>query len=489
MKGLRKAALWTVLAALGAMTVAVAAQAAEEDKPGVDVTVYNQNFAVIKDRRMMEMPKGVGVVRFTDVASTIDATSVHFMSLTDPKAQVLEQNYEFDLVSADKLLQKYIDREITVFTKDEKEHKGILMSFDPRQIVLAANREQGPISMVERGDNVKRIQFSSLPEGLLTRPTLVWEVASDKGGQQLTKLTYVANNMSWRADYSLVVDKADKLVDLSGWVTINNGTGTGYADAAIKLLAGDTGGRARMRGQTMAWGPEYFKGLSKLAPTAKVGKEVGRAFGEYYLYKLNEKSTINNNQVKQIELLNAQKVPVKKIYLYDGSKVWWNPGQLYIDKGYTGEANKKVNVLLTFENRAETGMGFSLPAGKVRVYKKDTDGSLEFIGEDAIDHTPRDEKVTLYIGDAFDIVGERKQTNFQKPTDRTIIEDFEIKVRNHKEEAVTVEVLEKLYRAVNWEITRKSHDFKPLDSNTIEFPVDIPKDGEVTITYTVKYTW
>jgi len=474
---------WIAAAAL--VVLADAAFAANE-KPGVNLTVYNQNFAVVKDRRMMDIPRGIGIVKFTDVASTIDATSVHFTSLTDPKASVLEQNYEFDLVNANKLLEKYIDKKVTIHTKDEKIHEGFLMSFDSRQIVVAEDREKGPIHMVERGDNIKKILFSELPEGLLTRPTLVWEIASDVGGKQLAKVTYVARNITWRADYSLVVDKAEKLVDLSGWVTVTNHSGTTYKDAAIKLLAGDTS--ASRQGRNLGWGPDYYKGLSQMKPTAAVGKEVGRAFAEYYLYKLNDPSTINNSSVKQIELINASKVPVKKMYIYDGAKVWWNYGGRYEGRSY-GQENKKVNVLLEIENRADRQMGFSLPAGKVRVYKKDDDGSLEFIGEDMIDHTPRDEKMTLYIGDAFDIVGERKQTDFRKPSARTIIESFEIKVKNHKEEAVTVQVLEKLYRWVNWEITESSHEYKKLDSRTIEFPVEVKKDGEVTITYTVKYTW
>ena len=487
MKAAWKTLRWMCIG-MTVLVICAGVASAQAEKPGVNLTIYNQNFAVVKDRRMMDVPKGVGIVKFTDVASTIDATSVHFTSLTDPKASVLEQNYEFDLVSADKLLHKFIDRKVTIHTKDGKIHAGYLMSYDGGQIVLAEDREKGPIHMVERGDNIKQILFSELPEGLLTRPTLVWEIASDVGGKQLAKVTYVANNIKWRADYSLVVDKAEKLVDLSGWVTITNNTGTTYSEASIKLLAGDTSGRAS-QGGNVGWGPSYYKGLSELAPTDKVGKEVGRAFAEYYLYKLNAPSTINNNQVKQIELINASKVPVKKIYLYDGAQIWWSYSGRYEQNTFGRQENKKVNVLLEIENRADRQMGFSLPAGKVRVYKKDDDGSLEFIGEDMIDHTPRDEKMTLYIGDAFDIVGERKQTDFQKPSTRTIIESFEIKIKNHKEEDVTVKVVEKLYRWVNWEITEASHQYNKLDSRTVEFPVTVKKDGEVVITYTVKYTW
>jgi hypothetical protein len=437
----------------------------------------------------MEIPKGVSVLKFTDVAATIDATSVHFESLTDPKATILEQNYEFDLVDANKLLLKYIDQPISVHTKDGKVHEGVLMSFDAGRITLADDREKGPIRMIERGDNIKKILFSKLPEGLLTKPTLVWEVEADKGGKHLTKVTYVANGIQWRSDYSLVLSPDEKQVDFSGWVTINNQTGATYPDARIKLLAGDTGGAAVAR--QGGWGPDYYKGLSKLEPTDKVGAEVGKAFGEYYLYKLDAPSTINNKQVKQIELMKpATKVPVKKIYLFDGAKIWWNYGGRYPQNNFGPQENKKVNVLLEIENRADRQMGISLPAGKVRVYKKDEDGSLEFVGEDAVGHTPRDEKLTLYIGDAFDIVGERKRTDYQNPNANTVIESFAIVIRNHKEEAVTVNVIEKMYRAAEWTITESTHKPNELDARTVEFPVEVPaKGGEVKVSYTVKYAW
>ena len=452
------------------------------DKPGFSVTVYNQNYALVKDCREIELKKGLSTVKLTDVAATIDATSVRFVSLTDAKGtRVVEQNYEFDLVSADKILQKYIDRPIKIVTKDGKLYEGKLMSFDARQIVLAQEGEG--VSMVERGDNIKNILFSKLPEGLLTRPTLVWLIESDRGGKQLVKVSYVARNVKWHTEYSLVIDKDEKLVDMSGWVTIDNKSGTGYKKARIKLLAGDTGNDGR-RGR-LGWGAEYYKGLSALAPTTEVGAEKGERFSDYYLYRLEEPSTINNKQVKQIELLNATKVPVKKIYVYDGSQLSWSPFSRYSNQRF-GTENKKVNVLVEYENRKDRNMGFSLPAGKVRVYKRDDDGSLEFIGEDKIDHTPRDEKVTLYIGDAFDIVGERKQTNWRK-VGRTVIESFSIEVKNHKKEEVTVRILEKMCRSQEWRITDKSQDYRKLDSRAVEFPVTIAPNEKKVVTYTVQY--
>ena len=455
----------------------------------VKLTVYNNDFVLVKDTRLLETPlkEGLNIVRFRDVASTIDPTSVYFRSQTDPAGTtVVEQNYEFDLVDANKLLDKYIDKQISVLSKDGQLYEGTLLSFDNRQIVLRDDQQK--LSMIERGENIKQIQFSALPEGLLTRPTLVWEVQAEKPGQHLVQVSYIARQMNWSADYNLVINEKETAIDLSGWVTINNRTGTSYKDALVKLLAGDTG-RQPLRQRELGFGPDYYKTLSELAPTAELGPDPSRAFAEYRMYKLPEPTTANSNQVKQIELITAADVPVKKIYVYDGAKVGWNWYGRYWDDNFGRDENKKVNVLLEFENRADRHLGLALPKGKCRVYKRDEDKSLEFIGEDLIDHTSRDEKVTLYIGDAFDIVGERKQTAFRKISDRVCEEDFEIKIRNHKDVPVTVEVLEKLYRWSEWKMLSNSHPYEKRNSRTIIFPIEVPKDGEVTITYSVRYQW
>ncbi len=458
-----------------------------EPKSGIDLSIYNGNFALVKDRR--ELPqvlhKGFNTVRFLDVAATIDATSVHFRSLTDPAAAVVEQNYEFDLVNADKLLQKYIDKPISVFTSDGRKYEGTLMSYDKQQLVLAEDRQNGPIFMVERGENIKRIQFSELPGGLLTRPTLVWEIVAQKAGTHLVEVSYIANAIRWRADYNIVLNAAEDQIDLSGWVTLENNSGTQYKDASVKLLAGATHPDARR--VNWGYGQAYYKQMTEMAPSDQQGDDASEAFGDYRLYKLPEPTTVKNKQIKQVELITAKHVPVKKTYLYDGAKISFNRSNQYWDANWGRQENKKVNVLIEFENRAAQHLGIALPAGKCRVYKGDSDTSLEFIGEDSIDHTPRDEKVTLYIGDAFDIVGQRKQTSFQKISDHVFEESFEIKLRNHKEQDVTVLVLEKLYRAAGGEIIEKSQDYQQRDSRTIIFPVEVKKDGEATVTYRVRY--
>jgi hypothetical protein len=466
-----------------------AAKPAADARPGVHLTIYNDNYALIKDRR--ELPDafkaGVNVVQFRDVASTLDATSVHFRSLTDPSAQVTEQNYEFDLVNADKLLQKYIDQKITAHTRDGKNYEGTLLSFDAQRLVIAEDRDKGPIYMVERGDNIKRIAFSQLPDGLLTRPTLVWEVEAKKAGKHLVEVSYLANNIRWRADYNVVVNENDTLADVSGWVTVENNTGTTFEKAGVKLLAGDP--RPDYEHMAYGFGPAYYKLVETRPPTPQIGNDPSRSFGDYRMYTLPEPTTVGNNQIKQVEIIKGTGVPVTKTYLYDGAKLNWYRYGYYFDPAYGRESGKKVSVLVELENRADKHLGIALPKGKCRAYKKDADGSLEFIGEDAIEHTARDERLALYIGDAFDVVGDRKQTGFQKLNDHECTESFEIKVRNHKKEAITVTVLEKMYRSADWDVTAKSHEMKKLDVRTIVFPVKVDPDKETTVTYTVHYRW
>ena len=500
MKRYRSLALLLLAAALAAVgTVPAAPEAAPapkpdekpapDVKPGVHLTIYNDNYALVKDRR--ELPDvfkaGVNVVQFRDVAATLDPTSVHFRSLTDPAAQVTEQNYEFDLVSADKLLQKYIDHRITAHTRDGKSYEGTLLSFDAQRLVIAEDREQGPIYMVERGDNIKRIAFSQLPDGLLTRPTLVWEVEAKKAGKHLVEVSYIANGIRWRADYNVVLNEGDTRADVSGWVTVENGTGTTFEQARVKLLAGDP--RPDYEHMPYGSGPAYYKLVQTRPPTNLMGNDPSRAFGEYRMYTLPEPTTVGNNQVKQVELIKANQVPVTKTYLYDGAPFQWFRGARYGDPNLGRQDNKKVNVIVEMENRADTHLGIALPRGKCRAYKRDADGALEFIGEDAIDHTARDERLALYIGDAFDVVGERKQTAFTKINNHECTESFEIKVRNHKKEAVTVKVLEKMYRSADWDVIAKSNDFEKIDVRTLVFPVKVEADKETTVTYTVHYRW
>jgi hypothetical protein len=461
------------------------AEIATTDEEGVALTIYNQNFGVVRERRKVDVEEKIGTIRFTDVASQIDGTSVQFKSITDPDAAVLEQNYEYDLVSADKLLEKYIDKQIEVLTKDGSRYSGMLLSFDGSQLVIRQAGEKASIVMVQRGDNVKDIQFGALPEGLITKPTLVWKLATEKVGEQMIEVAYQTGGINWQADYNAVLNPNDTKLDLGGWVTINNQSGATYKDAKLKLIAGDVRKMQPQNGYPVA-------AYSALAGAARAKGFEEKAFFEYHLYTLGRPATVAQNQTKQIELLKAADVPVKKVFLYDGAPQFQFYGGLNSDASYgSEEGNKKVNVIIEVKNSKENNMGMALPKGKMRLYKRDeADNSLEFIGEDEIDHTPKDETVKLHIGDAFDIVGGRKRTNFSvDASSHVITESFEIRVRNHKTEPVEVLVKETLYRWNNWEIVESNQKWTKYDSNTIHFPVTVDKDGEQIVTYTVKYTW
>jgi hypothetical protein len=474
---------WILIALSVVISLATTALAADRPEEGIALTLYNQNFGVVREKRTVDVPDKIGMIRFTDVAAQIDGTSVQFKSLTDPNATVLEQNYEYDLVSADKLLEKYIDKQIAVLTKDGSRYSGILLSFDANQLVIRQYGETGEVVMVQRGDNVKDIQFGALPEGLITKPTLVWKLATDKVGPQLIEVAYQTGGINWQADYNAVLNAKDTALDLGGWVTINNQSGATYKDAKLKLIAGEV---RRVEPPRVA----MYAARAKAAEMAGGFEE--KAFFEYHLYTLGRPATVAQNQTKQIELLRTADVPVKKVYLYDGAPQYRFYGGLITDAGYgSEESNKKVNVIIEVRNSTDNHMGMPLPKGKVRLYKRDpADSSLEFIGEDQIDHTPKDETIKLRIGDAFDIVGERKRTDFHLDTSRHVMtESFEIRLRNHKDEPVDVLVKETLYRWNNWEIIASNQKWTKYDANTIHFPVTVAKDGEQVITYTVRYTW
>lgn len=448
-------------------------------------------YAVVKQERDMKLDEGRSTVRFSDVAARIDPTTVTFESLTDPNGtRVLEQNYQFDLVSTAKLMEKYIDREIAV----EQAHgdkvevvRGTLLS-TRGGVVLKLD---GGIKTLQGYQNV---QFPELPGGLITRPTLLWDVVAAKAGAQRTRVTYQTEGMTWWADYNVVFaegkDANSGVLDVGAWVSILNQSGAGYADARLKLIAGDVQ-RAPKPGrapQPMAFAAVRAKGM---------GEEAGfeeKAFFEYHLYTLGRPTTLPDNSTKQIELFpTARGVACEKVLVYYGLPQEFRgffPSPM-VDRNYGTQGNKKVDIYLRFKNKKENGMGMPLPSGRIRVSKLDpADKTLEFIGEDTIDHTPKDEEVLIKLGSAFDVVGERKQIDFKADPKRDWMDEtIEIKLRNHKTEPVTVMVKENLYRWVNWEITQKTHEFKKTDARTIEFPVKVEKDGEATIRYTVHYTW
>ena len=459
---------YTILVALLLLTTCLPCTAAQDEAelgPGLSLTVYNQNFAVVKQRRLIELGQGAGLVKFPEVAATIVPESVQFTALRPTGAKVLEQNYEFDLVSANKLLEKYIDREISIVGRDGSLTEGTLLSSDDSQLVLSNARG---IQLIPRRNNVKDIRFTSLPEGLLLRPTLVWKVRADNPGEHLVKIAYGATRINWRVDYRAVASADEKTLDVAGWVTINNQTGTTFRDAGLKLMAGDVHlveETTRDKGVQGAW-------RSRAAGAQPAFEE--KSFAEYHLYTLGRRTTLANAQTKQIELLKVEKIPVTKIYLY------------------RPEFGTRVATMLEFKNSKQTcpGLGIPLPKGPFRVYQRDADTQAEFVGQDQIDHTPKDEPVRIRIGYAFDLAAERTRTANRTEAGRNWNQqDWRITLRNHKDRPVAISVEEPLDGNRNWVILESSHQYEKKDFRTLEYRLEVPANGQTVLTYTVEYTW
>lgn len=447
----------------------------------VEITIYNHDLGVVKEKREMTLKKGLQEIRISDVAALIDPASVHFKSLSFPQDTfVLEQNFEYDLISQEKLLQKYIGREIEIREYlQEKEgtreviKKGVLLSTRGGIVVKIDDK----IFLNPQGT----IVLPDIPEGLITKPTLTWLLQSNKEGKHLTEISYMTSGINWLSDYVLVVDKKDENIDLTGWVTIDNRSGAKYSNAKLKLIAGDV---HRIQPSV----PMYMaKKKAEIMAAPAVEQFVEKEFFEYHLYTLQRRTTIKDNEKKQIEFVTSQGIPAKKLFIYDGARFSFRAPVSYSDYYYGDQCNKKVWVMMEFKNSKENNLGIPLPKGKMRVYKKDDEECLQFIGEDHIDHTPKDEIVRIYLGNAFDVVGERKLLD-KKVYERSQEITTEIKIKNRKKEGIEIVVVEHQCGA-NWKITKSSHKFEKRDVDTIEFKINIPKESEEVITYTAKCWW
>lgn len=455
---------------------------------GVPNAMAVPGYAMVRNDRDLQLENGRSTVKFTDVAALIDPTTVTFTSLSEPRTRVLEQNFQFDLVSIDKLLLKYIDRPITVeraVGNEARTVSGTLLS-SVDGLVLKAN--DGSIQALQGYSSVR---FSELPGGLNTKPTLVWDILSPRGGNQRTRVTYQTGGITWWADYNLIFNEGKDantgMLDLSAWVSIINQSGASYPDAKLKLIAGDVH-RAEPPSEVVVTAMRKSV-LQREEGTAGFAE---KAFFEFHLYTLGRPTTLPNNSTKQIELFDqAKQIPARRVLVYYGLPMSYAYPSPMTDRDLGVQSNKKVDVYLEFKNDKQYGLGVPLPAGRVRVSKIDaTDQSLEFIGEDKIDHTPKDEEVRIKLGSAFDVVGERRQVSFAVDSKaRWMEEEMEIKLRNHKDQPVEVLVKENLFRWANWQVVSKTHEFTKEDSRTVLFPVKVPKDGESVVRYRVRYTW
>ncbi len=458
---------------------------------------YNPYFAwqvpgygVVKEVRPISLPNQRNIVRMTDVAEHIDPTTVTFVDLDHPASTaVIQQSFKFDLVSPAKLLQRYVDQTIQHVTPasngvPEKIIRGRVLSVNQGQVVLQTDSGLQFIHANSAG-----IRLPKLPDGLITRPTLEWTVLSEvHDSPHKVRTTYQTRGLTWRSDYSVILNSTDTQADIGAWVTLMNLSGAAYPNAKLKLVAGDVQRITPDGGVRMRLGSRAGKA------GADAGGFTEKSFFEYHLYTLPRRTDIPQNTTQQIALFpTASGVSVEKVLVYYGlPRNYWRAygAQPYEDRNFGNQSNNKIDVYLQFENRESNRMGMPLPKGKLRVYKRDNaDGTLEFIGEDLIDHTPRDERVQVRLGNTFDVVGERTQTDFKVERGRWIEEAFKIQIRNHKDDAVKVIVKENLYRWSNWQIVEQSDQFEKADFRTIHFPVQVPARGEKTITYRVKYTW
>ncbi len=446
-------------------------------------------FAVVKETRAARLVPGVTDLKFTDVAQFIDPTTVSIVDLTDASTSVLEQNFQFDLASPTKILDRYVDRDIGyVVEKDGaalKQWTGKLLSSIQGQLVVQTSEGLRFLNFGDPG-----IRLPALPEGLITKPTLLWKLRSETGGEHKVRTTYETKGMTWRADYNLVLASDDKSADLGAWVSILNLCGATFKDARLKLVAGDVN-RVQPRFDGGYYGPQ----AEALAAGGESAGFTEKSFFEYHLYTLPRRTDVLDNSTQQLTLFpTARGVPVERVFVYYGvpeAATWQYAASAKNDRNLGTQSNPKVDVYLRFRNAEASHLGMPMPRGRVRVYKEDdADGTLEFIGEDLIDHTPKDETLLLKLGQAFDVVGERKQLDFKiDGNKRWMQESFEIVLRNHKPAPAKVTVKENLYRWTNWEITAQSDPFTKIDARTIHFDVEVPPDGEKRVTYTVKYTW
>jgi hypothetical protein len=473
------------------------------DRQAVDLTIYNANLALVREERIISLTKGMGRIVIPEIPATIDGTSLHFRSVTDPAGvRVLEQNYQYDLVHQAKLLERYLGKEIEFVRLNEETKKeytvvgrllstGYAMRSTYGSSIPVYDYAGGLVAEVNGKIELNpagRLVLPSLPDGLILRPQLEWLVSAGKGGEHRTEISYLAGGLSWTSDYVALLSKDDAKLDLTGWVTLTNQSGSSFRNASLKLVAGDVNlvkkdMEKRMRAE-MA-----MDAVQEAQPQFKQTE-----LFEYKLYTLQRRTDVLTSETKQVELVSGRDVASKKVFVYDGiGDEWryWYGNTSYRSQGSFGQqSNPKVGVFVMFRNDEQAGLGIPLPKGKVRVYKRDDDGKEQFVGEDRIDHTPKDEEVRLYLGNAFDIVGERAQKDFRSYAGGRVVEEtIEIKVRNHKKESVTVMVYEHPWRWTQWDVVRSSGDWTKVDQSTLRFPVTIPKDGEGTVTYTVKYSW
>ena len=479
------------------------------------LTIYNQNFATVKETRVLDLQGGENEVRVTDITAHLEPDSVVLRDLKNADAlRILEQNYESDPLSEGLLLRKYegkvLDFEVTLpHTGEKRIVKGKVLrsgyvphasafrrygrQYSARQTAYGQPQGGGQ-PIVEVDGKIQfglpgKPMFDALGPKAFLKPTLLWKLWAAAAGRHDVEFSYLSGGMRWEATYNAIAPAKGDAFDLIGWVTLENMSGKDFENASVKLMAGDVARAGPEDERAIEYGA--LESRSDIVPAAVTE----RAFEEYHLYTLPRPTTVLDREIKQVEFVRAARVPAERIYVYDGFQPdrrarGWDSRTIRTRAEYGTQSNPKVWVMLEFRNAEGSNLGMALPKGTVKLYRRDVDNRNEFIGEDRIDHTPKDETVRLYTGNAFDLIGERRQTNFRLDTNNHWAEEtFEIHVRNHKKETVEIRVVEHMYRWIQWEVKAESMPFRKSDARTIEFRPKVPADGEAVITYTVRYSW
>jgi len=412
----------------------------------------SQGIALVKETRNVNIPSGIASLSIKGTSAFLDPTSVHLSDLSGKSLSILEQNYDYDLVDGYKLLSKYIDKQVTVKSGNDTTTGTLLSS-------------NGPVIKTASGVTVlsgyDKIEFPSLPEGLITTPTISWLLDSQSAGTRDVEVSYLTSGLNWNANYVAIANDDDTRLSLQGWVSLRNDAGTTFKDALLKLVAGDVNVVRQVATPT-------YEAMDSYSGSAKRVSVTEQSFFEYHLYTLERPTTIASGQVKQVEMTSANDVASSKEYVFDAS------------------SSSKVAVKLSFNNTQKAGLGIALPAGKVRVYKADSTGSLQFLGEDEIDHTPKDEAVKLAVGNAFDIVGEKTTTDTEYSGSCSYRYSYNITLRNHKAEAVNVKVIEHAYG--EWDVTSETVTHTKDSASQLSWNVPIKADGSATILYSIRTT-
>ena len=496
--------------AAAALFVLTAAPATRAEAAGreVQLTIYNSDFALVKETRTLSLKQGANEARFADVTSLVEPDSVILRDLKDAGAvRILEQNYEAEPLSEGALLKRSEGKtipfrsinpatgavEITSGRIIRSGYTGQAAGWRMARGYQPFGVETSPTSpIVEVNGKVMfalpgQPLFEPLADDAILRPTLLWRLWSAGSGTRELEVSYLTGGLRWEATYNLVAPERGDDFDLVGWVTLENESGAEFPDARVKLMAGDV---SKIQ-------PAMYEMAGKAMRSEMAGANPAvteKSFDEYHLYTLSEPTTLRERETKQVEFCRRAGVPGKRLYVYDGAQSIALGGYVSdaarANPSYGAEGNTKVATTLEFRNDKASGLGLPLPKGTMKIYRADEDGRREFIGENAIDHTPADETVRLLLGNAFDLKAQRKQTDFKVDSSRqTASEAFEIKVRNHKKEAVEVRVVEHLYRWSSWKIGLSSDPYNKTDARTIEFKVKVPPDGEKVVTYRVNYSW